>query len=54
MGWRPDEVRACTMAEFAAAQEGWLAAQGVDLGPTREDVAEMEALMARYPSYRAA
>lgn len=51
MGWRPWEVRACTLADFEDALDGWLAAQGVDQGPdtSPEAVAELDALMAAYP-----
>lgn len=49
MGWRPAEVRAASLADFAAAQDGWARAQGIDPGPTRQDLDDLEALMARYP-----
>lgn len=49
MGWKPDEIRKCSLNDFAAAFEGWQAAHGgprnwkdqVDYSP--EAIAELEA-----------
>jgi hypothetical protein len=51
MGWRPWEVRACTLLDFEAALSGWLMAQGHDDGPdiSPEAIKELDDLMERYP-----
>jgi len=51
MGWRPSEVRECTLADFEDAFDGWLSVQGVDQGPDMSDAAveELDALMEQYP-----
>lgn len=49
MGWTPREVLGCIPADFAAAHEGWLVSRGAEKPLTHDDVAELDALMERYP-----
>jgi len=49
IGWRPWEVRRCSLRDFAAVVDGWVKSQGGDVGPTETDVETLEALMKRYP-----
>lgn len=49
MGWRPDEVRRCSLSDFLAAFEGWSIAQGGEPPLKQSDVERIESLMARYP-----
>jgi len=48
MNWRPDEVRACSLSDFAAAIEGWGLAQGRKRPLRQSDVDELDALTAEY------
>lgn len=51
MGWKPHEVRACTLLDFEAAVRGWLKSKGVDDdGPDTSDAAikRLDELMERY------
>jgi uncharacterized protein (UPF0276 family) len=49
MGWTPDQVRALSLSDFAAALEGWSLAQGGKPPLKEDDVAMLDDLMARYP-----
>ena len=52
MGWTPDQVRACSISDFAAALDGWQTANGAKPdGPDLSDEAfeELDQLMAQYP-----
>lgn len=51
MGWRPSDVRDCTLADFEDAFDGYIATLGGDPGPDMSDaaVADLDALMEQYP-----
>lgn len=48
MGWTPADVRAASLADFTAAIDGYLRAQGVDGGIDADDRAELRALLEKY------
>lgn len=49
MGWTPSEVRACSLADFVAAVDGYLRSKGIESGGgdvlTADDVRELLALL---------
>ena len=46
MGWTPAEVRAASLADFTAAMDGWVRAQGIGADEmTPDDVAEVRAML---------
>ena len=49
MGWRPSEVRACHVAEFLAAFDGYIEFHGSQTKNDAMTRGELEDLMERYP-----
>lgn len=47
MGWTPADVRACSPADFTAAVDGFLMAQGVEMPDrlSKDDVRELRELL---------
>jgi len=49
MGWTPDQVRAHSLSDLAAAVEGYQLRNGGKPPMRESDVETLESLMARYP-----
>lgn len=49
MGWTPDQVRAHSLSDLAAAVEGYQLRNGGKPPMRESDVEALESLMARYP-----
>lgn len=51
MGWTPDQVRACSLSDFALAWDGFVASKGSGEpdAPTAEDAEEIRRYFAARP-----